>query len=221
MSQRSRSLTAAIYGGTVYGDAWVLLGPQPRYGIRATLVDGQLARWAQEHLPGRQNLKGRIMATRRTPGRRPHPQQPHRPRHDATPRRQRLRAAGDGFDAQAAEHSRPRSNAFSKSDIDFHVQGEHVYFDPLNFTGDAISLLGKGEMNMQSELHLAFTAIVGRGDLPVPIVRNLFTGASQQFLVIYVDGPLHDPTMRKEAFPGLKEAFDHLQTDLQGKSSYP
>ena len=30
-----RSLTAGIYGGTLYGDAWVTLGPQPRYGIRA------------------------------------------------------------------------------------------------------------------------------------------------------------------------------------------
>ena len=76
----------------------------------------------------------------------------------AAARRQRLRTAADDLHAQAAEHPRPDSNAFSRSDIDFRVQGEHVYFDRLNFNGDAISLLGKGEMDMQSEIHLAFTA---------------------------------------------------------------
>ena len=219
--QRYRSLTAAIYGGTVYGDAWVLLGAEPRYGIRATLVDGQLARWAQEHLVGRQNLRGRILATVELQG--------------AGHTRNTLTGRGTVQLTEANVYElplmvsmlkllsirAPDSNAFSKSDIAFHVQGEHVYFDRLDLTGDAISLRGKGEMNMQSELHLAFTTIVGRGDLPVPIVRELFTGASQQFLVIYVDGPMHNPAMRKEAFPGLKEAFDHLQTDLQGKGSYP
>ena len=45
----------------------------------------------------------------------------------------------------------PDQKAFSKSDADFRIQGEHIYFDKIDFTGDAISLLGKGEMNFQSE----------------------------------------------------------------------
>ena len=45
----------------------------------------------------------------------------------------------------------PDPNAFSQSDIDFHIEGEHVYFDKLDFKGDAISLLGKGEMNFQGD----------------------------------------------------------------------
>ena len=184
--------------------------PQPRYGIRANLVDGQLARWAQENLAGRQNLKGRIMASVELQG--------------AGHTRNTLSGRGTMQlrDANVYELPlmismlkllsirAPDANAFSSSDIDFHVQGEHVYFDHLNFTGDAISLLGKGEMNMQSEIHLAFTAIVGRGDLPVPIVRELFTGASQQFLVIYVDGPLQNPDMQKEAFPGAERGIAAL-----------
>ena len=45
----------------------------------------------------------------------------------------------------------PDPNAFSQSDIDFRIEGEHVYFDKLDFKGDAISLLGKGEMNFQGD----------------------------------------------------------------------
>ncbi len=215
---RFRSLTATLYGGTVYGDGRATLGPQPKWELHANLVDAQLARWAQETLPGRRNLKGRVAATIDLQG--------------ASHIRNSLSGHGRIATTEANVYElplmismlkllsirAPDSNAFSRSDIDFRVQGEHVYFDRLNFTGDAISLLGKGEMNAQSEIHLAFTAIVGRGDLRVPVVSELFTGASQQFLVIYVDGPLRNPAMRKEAFPGLKEALQHLQTDLEGKS---
>jgi hypothetical protein len=91
-----------------------------------------------------------------------------------------------------------------------------VYFDKLNFKGDAITLLGKGQMNLQGDIQLLFTAVVGRDDIKVPVVSELFTGASQQFLLIHVDGNLQDPRMRKEAFPGLNQALQHLQNELQG-----
>ena len=53
----------------------------------------------------------------------------------------------------------------------------------------------------------------------VPVFSELLTAASQQSLVIYVDGPLQYPNLRKEPFPGLKDAVQHLQSDLEGKSS--
>ena len=51
--------------------------------------------------------------------------------------------------------------------------------------------------------------------MPVPLSAICFTGASQQFLVIYVDGPLQNPDMKKEAFPGLKEAMRALAIRLE------
>ena len=70
-------------------------------------------------------------------------------------------------------------------------------------------------MNFQSEIHLVFTAIVGRGDLRIPVVHELFTGASQQFMLIRVGGTLQNPDMRREAFPGVNQALQSLQTDIQ------
>ncbi len=61
-TQRLRSLTATVYGGTVYGDGWVTLGAQPRWALHANLTDAQLGLWARENLSGRRNLQGRIMA---------------------------------------------------------------------------------------------------------------------------------------------------------------
>jgi hypothetical protein len=225
---RFRSLTATLYGGAVYGDGWATLGPQPNlasrgpqpnWALHANLVDARLARWAQETLPGRRNLKGRAAATLDLQG--------------DSQRRNSL--AGRGWiaitDANVYELPMmismlkllsiraPDSNAFSRSDMAFRVQGEHVLFDRIDFTGDAISLKGKGEMDAQSEIHLAFTPIVGRGDLHVPGFSELFTAASQQSLMIYVEGPLQNPNVRKEPFPGVKEALQHLQSDLEGKSS--
>ena len=104
----------------------------------------------------------------------------------------------------------PDPNAFSKSDVSFHIEGEHVYFDKLDFNGDAISLTGKGEMNFQGDTRMVFTATLGRSDAFVPEVRNFFTGVNQQILQIRVSGNVHDPEIRKEAFPGVNQALKNL-----------
>ena len=44
----------------------------------------------------------------------------------------------------------PDQNAFSDATIDYRIEGEHIYFDRIDFHGDAISLRGKGEMDFQS-----------------------------------------------------------------------
>ena len=69
----------------------------------------------------------------------------------------------------------PDPNAFSQSDIDFRIEGEHVYFDKLDFKGDAISLLGKGEMDFQGDTHMVLAATVGHADAGMPALRNLFS----------------------------------------------
>ena len=46
----------------------------------------------------------------------------------------------------------PDSNAFSSGHVDYRIEGEHVYFDRIDFNGDAVSLRGNGEMNFQTEI---------------------------------------------------------------------
>ena len=50
---------------------------------------------------------------------------------------------------------RPDKTAFTTSDMDFRIRGSDIYFDRLNFNGDAISLRGNGEMNLDREIYEA------------------------------------------------------------------
>jgi hypothetical protein len=207
-----RPVIAKIFGGSIYGDGWASIGPQPRYSVQATLVDADLATCARELAGNKGNLRGRMLGTAEL----------HGFGHNRTA------LGGHGSlqlrDANIYElpvmismlkilnfHA-PDPNAFSQSDIDFHVEGEHIYFDKLYFNGDAINLSGKGEMNFQGDTHMVLAATVGRADAGLPALRNFFTGASQQFMQIRVSGNLQNPDIRQEAFPGVNQALKNLDS---------
>jgi hypothetical protein len=111
----------------------------------------------------------------------------------------------------------PDTTAFTKSDIDFYIQAEHMYFDRIDFSGDIVSLLGKGEMNFNRQVRLTFHAMAGSNDRRVPIVRELLGGASQQIMLIHAEGPLSSLSLRREAFPGVNLALQQLQGELQAR----
>ncbi len=216
-AQPPRPITANLFGGTFSADGWVVLGREPSYGVDATLTDADLARCAQQLAAGRHNLRGRVLA--------------------------RVDLKGSGFTRNTLSGKGiirlsdgdvyqlpvmlsllkilsirpPDQNAFSAASINYRIEGEHIYFDRIDFEGDAISLLGKGEMDFQSQIALTFSAKVGRGELDLPLVKQVFRGASEQLMLIHVDGPLQDPQTRKEALPAVNEALQHLRDELQQK----
>ena len=210
-AKRGRPLTAKLFGGTLCGDAWIALGQRPSYRIQASLVEAELARWAQEVPGGKQNLRGRVLATLDLRGN-------GRSGKELTGHGNVQLRNANVYELplmvsmlKILSIRAPDPNAFSKGDMDFRIEGEHLYFDKLDFTGDAISLLGKGEMDFQKKLRLTFTAIVGRGELGMPTLKRFFTGASQQFMQVHVGGSLHEPEVRKEAFPAVNQALQQLQ----------
>ena len=108
----------------------------------------------------------------------------------------------------------PDTHAFSKSDIDFQLEGGHIYLNRVNFNGDAISLRGKGELGMDKNLQLIFYTVVGRDQWHVPLVSEVLGGASQQLMAIYVEGPCDNPKITKQALPAVNEALQEIQTEL-------
>ncbi|MFW5692817.1 MAG: AsmA-like C-terminal region-containing protein, partial [Thermoguttaceae bacterium] len=213
-SVRARPISAAVFDGVVQGDAWATLGPVPRWGLHATLDRADLARCAQEMLTGEHTLQGKVNGTLD------------------------LRGAGPSTNAMVGHGAiqldsadvyelplmiallkilsvrQPDRNAFSRSDIRFRVEGQHVYFDQIDFSGDAISLLGKGEMDFHQNIRMTFHAIVGRGELGLPLLKQVVGGASQQIMLIHVAGTLQQPETRREAFPVVNKALQQLQDDL-------
>ncbi len=213
--QPPRPITANLCGGTFSGDGWVTLEPEPRYAVNAALNDADLARCAEQLAAGRHNLRGRIFATAKLKG--------------TGHTRNTLSGEGSIHLSDADVYQLPvmisllkilsirppDQNAFSTANIDYQIEGEHIYFNRIDFDGDAISLRGKGEMDFQSQMHMAFSAKVGRGEFDLPLVKQVFRGASEQLMRIHVDGTLQNPETRKEVLPEVNRALQQLRDELQ------
>jgi hypothetical protein len=101
----------------------------------------------------------------------------------------------------------PDTNAFNTADLDFRIEGEHVYLKNIVCLGDAINLRGAGELNWDHSVKLAFYPIVGREEPRAPVFDKLLGRASQQIVLIHVGGTLDAPETRTEPFPALAQAF--------------
>jgi hypothetical protein len=111
----------------------------------------------------------------------------------------------------------PNQNGFSDGTIDYRIVGEHIYFDRIDFHGDAISLRGSGWMNSQSQIKLTFYGLVGRSELELPIIKQVVRAAAQQLMLIHVDGTLQNPEPRQEALPALNQALQNLRGELENR----
>ena len=115
---------------------------------------------------------------------------------------------------------RPNKTAFNNSDIDFRIQGDRLYFDRLDFKGDAITLKGNGEMDLDRNLNLEFYTLVGRDEVRVPVITPMLGLASQQLLLIQVAGTLEHPELNKKAFPGLNDTLKQLFPEAQDAQTW-
>jgi len=214
-AQPERRMTARLYGGTLVSDGWVNFAQPTRYNFQSTLSSASLARVTQEAIPGRQPMTGDVAATVELRGK-------GSSLNDLAGRGTVQLRNADIYQLPAMVSllkllsvRLPDTTAFTKSDIDFYIQAEHLYFDRIDFSGDVISLLGKGEMNFNRQVRLTFHAMVGPNERRMPVVRELLGGASQQIMLIHAEGPLGSPSLRREAFPGVNLALQQLQAEFQ------
>jgi hypothetical protein len=106
----------------------------------------------------------------------------------------------------------PDRNAFSTSLVDFRIEGPRAYLDTIELSGDAISLVGAGEIDFDSNINLTFRPIMGDSETQLPAMKRLLGGAGGQFMLVHVDGTLADPVPTTEAFPTLAAALQKFQT---------
>jgi hypothetical protein len=208
-------LTAKIFGGQVQADCQVALGAAPQYDLRATLTDADLAQFAKENVSGRQRLNGKVVASVSLSG---------------SPRDRDTLKGGGSIRLRDADIYElpimvsllkilsgrvPDSTAFTKSNVDFHIQGEHVLLDHITLSGDAVSLYGQGQMNFERQIDLTFHSLGGNDDYRPPLLRKVMGGASQQIMQIHVEGTLDHPVTRSEAFPVVNKALHQWQEEMQ------
>jgi len=109
----------------------------------------------------------------------------------------------------------PDDSAFSESDIEFTIHGNHIYFSKINFKGDVLSLEGAGEMDFNHNVNLTFGTRLGRGELNLSGLRDLIAGAGDQIVVIHVEGPAANPQIVRQPLPAINRVIEQLQSDLQ------
>ena len=216
-----RRITAKIYDGYLVGDAWVTYDGLPQYGAQASVEGADLLRIMTERFNGGTDFRGKVAANLSLRGR----------------GRQLENMEGEGdvkiTDAEIYElpllvgllkvlrNSTPDSTAFNESDVKFRIQGRHIYLDQLDFLGDAVSLFGKGETNFDQQLNLAFYGIVGRNEIRVPLIKDIYNKLGQSTMQMYVDGTLSDPQIHTQAFPMVNQLIQQIQTDLDATGVGP
>ena len=208
-------ISGRLAGGSLLVDGRVESGDQGTFSVTAALEESDLERLAGEAIGSSQKYTGKVFGSIEINGTRAGT-------HALSGRGEmRLRDA-DLYELplivstlKILRIKAPDRKAFSSSVIDFRIEGPHAYFDNIELSGDAISLVGMGEMDFDTNLNMTFRSIVGDSESQLPVMKKVLGGASGQFMLIHVDGTLSHPDMTSEAFPTLNAALQKLQSQRE------
>lgn len=210
-----RRLTARVAGGTLQVDGSVAAGEAGRFTVALALADADLERITADLSGSPTTSRGRVHGGVEISGSRAGS-------HSLSGRGQlRLRDA-DLYELPVVvalfkilRVKAPDRTAFESSMVDFRIEGPRAYLDTIELSGDAISLVGAGEVDLDSRIQLTFQPIMGEAETKLPAMKRLLGGAGGQFLVVHVDGTLADPVTSTEAFPTFAAAVQKLQTQRE------
>lgn len=94
------------------------------------------------------------------------------------------------------------STAFDTAEVSVRVENGLAYLDPIQLSGDAISLRGGGTMDLRGQLDLRLRILYGRNGLRIPLVSDAFREAGGQIADIRVSGPASFPNFTPVLLPG-------------------
>ena len=206
----AESISGILHKGVVRLDAYMNTSGKNDFFVRSTLADGCIATACQEIAPELENVTGHSFAEFEMTG-------------DYTGTHSH-RGAGRVELRDAKIYELPvfisllkilnvrqlTRTAFDSGNIDFKLLGERIVFERMEFIGDAISLLGEGEMNLDWDIDLNFYTVIGRNRLNIPLLSKLYRASSQRTLAIRVDGKLDNPRTHSEVLPEFNENMKRL-----------
>jgi hypothetical protein len=208
--QRPAHVTGTVCAGQMNADARIDFGSPTHFHVQGTLGSADLQLIACENHVGVRQITGRLTGNLNLDG--------------DTRGLHTLSGKGTVHLADANVYELPAmvallklitvrpldTNAFTESDALFKVEGEHILLEKIKFSGDAISLIGDGEMGLDQRVNLTFHAMVGRSEGYLPMVQNLLGEASSQMMQIHVTGPIDDPHITRDALPGWNNAVKQI-----------
>ncbi len=208
--EKPKSLTGTMHGGKVHLDAQINSGELGEFYMQSTLEEGKLEAVCREACPSMRDITGKTYAAVRLTG---NCTGTHTYRGDGT---MQLR------DATIYELppvlalfkqlriGRSDRTAFDSSNVSFTISGETIELNRIELLGDAISLLGNGQLNMDRKIDLNFYSIMGRNRFHIPVVSEMVHAGSQQAMWIRVNGTMDDPKMTRTVLPQLNDSLRQL-----------
>jgi hypothetical protein len=217
-----RGIRSSIFGGEVYGESKIELGPNPAYELNLTGSQIRLEDFARHNLKPGVKLTGAAGA--------------------------RLYLTGRGKDVQTLSGSGsidvpkgrmyelnflvdllkilnlrvPDGTAFEEAHMAFTIKGDRVTINRMDLLGTPVSLGGKGQMKIDgSDLNLELYAVWARvmQVLP-PIINEIPKEISKQFLKIKLQGALGVKVNTiKEPVPILVEPLKELLDAMGARRS--
>jgi hypothetical protein len=201
---RLDDIRGTLLGGKITGRFRVSLDTTPRYLASVALEGADLQRYART-ISGRQTFRGLVDA-----------------RLDLEGLGTDLHTLQGGGEAHVTRGdlgelpvllrlfkilnlSPATKTAFDSADVAFSIRNGESYVDPIKFTGDAFSLMGRGTLDAQGALDLRLRVLYGRDKVHLLVLSDALREASGQFFVVRVLGTPSYPNLKLEALPALSD----------------
>ena len=208
-------IVARAIEGMVTLDADAKLEGVTSYHVLVTLRDGNLARYAQLYMPGRNNLLGLMNGWADLRGR------------GATA--QGLEGRGQLLVSPAALYELPvivailnaltltptDKTAFRQANVDFTIGGERFLLRPIVLQGDSITLSGGGSIAFNGNVNMEFRSSGGRNRLPIPLVNEVIGQATKGAVGVEVRGTTKAPIAKVKTLPQVDEALKMIFGGLE------
>ncbi|HZN32376.1 MAG TPA: AsmA-like C-terminal region-containing protein [Pirellulaceae bacterium] len=209
-----QKMTAKLLGGRLALDGELKLGDESQFQVQAKLDNADLAEVARQLAPQQRGVSGRVFGEASVSG--------------TALGKHTWRGEGRVWLREANIYQLPLMvrllsllsikppdrTAFTTSDIDFLIEGDDLTFTRIDFSGDAISLKGKGRINGQRQLDLKFYPIVGRDEWQWPLIGPLVGQTGREFMLIEVTGTLDRTDLKRTVFPRFDERLQQLFPEL-------
>lgn len=216
----NKRITADAFGGRITCDARVNLSERSPYQVFVTASDADLRTYANIHMPGERNMSGKMNGWIHL--------------HGAGPDENQIKGKGQLQVSQAAIYEMPvmvnllqalgtlnfavaDPVAFRYALLNFDVQDRNFIFREIDLVGNAMSLRGRGRVDFDSRVLLDFYSKPPRTAGGIPILSQLVSGATSNWVHVKVDGSLSRPRTRVQpnisldgAIKPFLQAFDPL-----------
>lgn len=105
----------------------------------------------------------------------------------------------------------PRQDVLTEAGGQFYVTGNTVRIADIDVTGESLVLIGEGTLSLSDQSVDLRLVNAGAGRLEgIPVLAELWRGASRQIVELRVTGPLSNPQVRAMPFGGVTEEIKKL-----------